>query len=179
MKKRGFIFLIMASFLMATAFVSCEKENNGDDNHAFSLVGEWSAIDADEASIPQVIDATVDEMVRIHFSFKDDGTCTITMPAWDERRYGSYTVEGNKLSITITKLEWVLPRNNGYTDVYDQYGAIDFADWCEKWADEAHLNLNVNPDEHNHVMLDYMGRDLIYFSHPEFDAENACRHHMQ
>lgn len=116
MKKKGFLFLLMASLLMATTFTSCEKENN-NDNKTFNIVGEWSGIGDDEASIPLAINSSVDEQVRIHFSFKADGTCSITMPAWDERRSGTYTLNGNKLDITITKLEWVLPLNNGYLDV--------------------------------------------------------------
>ena len=64
------------------------------------------------------------ENVRIHFNFKADGTYEQIMPAWEEKNYGKYTVSGDLITFELTSLDWLWDRNNGYDNVYDQYGCF-------------------------------------------------------
>lgn len=58
------------------------------------------------------------------------------------------------------------------------YSVVDFEEWCTRWSDEVHMSMTINPDEHNHVMFNCFGNDRLFFSHPEFDEEGACRYHL-
>ena len=128
--KKHLIFFF-AGILALAAFSACQKDddNNSDNPPTHpSLVGEWSGLRDGSIQPGTPID---DATVTVHFSFRADGTFSMIMPAWDEQRDGKYTLDGNKITLNVTKLQWVIdPRPySSYNTVYAQYGVDDIEGW--------------------------------------------------
>lgn len=154
------------------AFSSCDKENS--DN---PLVGEWSATRGIEVTASTTIPL---EQVVAHYTFREDGTYSLVLPAWAERRNGTYTIEDNKVNFIVTSLEWVIIRENGYADVYDQYGVEDMEGWIEAWPEDAAYSSTFSITD---GVLSFdeplLGLDLRFINDPDFDAPEACAYHNQ
>lgn len=185
MKK---IFYLIAALFLGIAAVSCDKEGDekSKDN---SIVGEWSGSQGGPGDTKGVM---------IHFSIKADGKMEMVMPAWIERRIGTYTVNGNKFSYKIDKLEWIVDRNNGYRNVYDQYGCWfkdddwqlpdaerklyddPHAQWMASWPVDAsgETEFNIDGDGHLSFTNGFLGLQLVYFRDPGFDAKKAAESHL-
>ena len=184
MKK---IFYLIAALFLGTAAVSCDKEEDGksEDN---SIIGEWSG----------TRDPGDKERVMVHMSIKADGKLVLVMPAWIERRIGTYTVKGNKFSYKIDKLEWIVDRRNGYRNVYDQYGCwfknSDFelpddqrekfdnphAQWAAGWPEDAsgEKEFSIDKDGILSFKEGVFGLDLVFFKDPNFDEQKAIEPHL-
>lgn len=168
---KEYLFPLMASLLKATTFASCENKNH-NDNKTFNHVGKQRIVIGDDKdSIPQTINTSIDEQVRIHLSFRTDNTCSMTMPAQNERRNDTYTLIGDKFDITINEIEcpspsWSPPQQRPPQSLRS---IADFEEWCTRWADEVHMSITINHDEHNHIKLNRLGNSQLFFSHSEFD----------
>lgn len=121
MKK---FFMLALTAMISFSFVGCgddepeiaTSDNNKGNKDEVSLVGEWSGIsEAEELNGDPY-------QVKVHFNFKADGTFEQIMPAWEEKDYGQYTVKGDVVTFKLTSLSWLWDRENGYDNVYDQYG---------------------------------------------------------
>lgn len=163
MKKYFFLFL---AAMMSLTFVACgddEDETGKGSGKETSIVGEWSGVRSlDQESVKDIY---------IHYSFKSNGTFVMTMPAWEEQRSGSYTVDGNKLTMLVKELSWVRDRENGYKDVYDQYDSANYEDWANKHQDEVVMNATYKFDNNGTLTINNatFGLELIFFSDPKFD----------
>lgn len=183
MKKNIYAIAVLALGLVA---VSCEKDDKkpSDEN---TIVGEWSG--------PRDLEYKGD--VSIHLSIKPDGTFEMVMPAWIERRTGTYNIEGNMFSFKINKLEWVVNRNNGYRNVYDQYGCWfknddwtlpdeereiyddPHAEWEKGWPEEASGKTEFSIDKGILTFKEgFVGLILQYVKDPDFNAEEAVKPHL-
>lgn len=171
------MFLMLAS--VAVLAISCNKPNDPEPEN--SIVGEWSGImEGDELK---------NEYVRIHFNFKADGTFEQIMPAWEEKNKGKYTISGDVISFELTSLEWLWDRNNGYDNVYDQYGCFwnpdkydenrtqypdPFAQFCIAWPGRARFSAKFSFDKNGHLLLkavsedSILGMSLVYHKNPGF-----------
>ena len=166
---------LMMFLVACTLFVcACDKEETkaGDTP---SLVGEWSMM------------AGVDD-VRMHLSLKADGKYVLTMPAWIEQRFGTYKVEGDVLTLKCTELVWVIGRDNGYVNVYDQYvdarpGSThadpDFDDFAAGRPEEVNVSLKYAIiDGKLHVDgLFGLPMEEAWVIDEKFDARAECQKH--
>ena len=181
--KKHLLFFFAGLMALAT-FSACQKDNeNTPDNPPTpptppSLVGEWSGL-RDGSLQPG---ATIENaIVMVHFSFREDGTFSMVMPAWDERRNGTYTLDGDKISLSVTQLEWVIdPRpNTTYSNVYEQYGVENIGGWRAEWPDDANIQTTFSI---NNDILSFgnpiLGLQLFFYPNKNFDAEAACRAHV-
>lgn len=174
------LFLMLAS--VAVLAISCNKSGN-DPEPENAIVGEWSGVpDGDELN---------NEIVRIHFNFKADGTFEQIMPAWEEINYGKYTVSGDLITFELTSLAWLWDRSeSGYDNVYDQYGCFwnpdkydenrtqypdPFAKFCEEFPGRARGSAKFSFDKDGHLLLEAkegeiagFGRKLIYHKNPGY-----------
>lgn len=161
------------------AFGSCKKD---EPQGGQSIVGQWSGV-RDKAEIGD------NNAVMVHFNFKADGTYEQTMPAWDEKDYGTYTVSGDVVTFALTKLSWFRSRNNGYDDVYDQYGCLwnpdkyaenkvkysdPFGQFCKDWPDRANYSAKYKFVDGNLVFETLTGEgpgfglELMYYKNDNF-----------
>lgn len=118
---------------------------------------------------------------RIHFNFKADGTFEQIMPAWEEKNKGKYTISGDLVSFELTSLEWLWDRNNGYDNVFDQYGCFwnpdPFAQFCIAWPGRARFSAKFSFDKNGHLRLEpvsedsLLGLSLVYHKNPGFKPE--------
>ena len=173
------MFLMLAS--VAVLAISCNKSGN-DPEPENAIVGEWSGVpDGDELN---------NEIVRIHFNFKADGTFEQIMPAWEEINYGKYTVSGDLITFELTSLAWLWDRSeSGYDNVYDQYGCFwnpdkydenrtqypdPFAKFCEEWPSRARFSAKFSFDKNGNLRLEpvsedsILGLSLVYHKNPGF-----------
>lgn len=187
MKKFFYAIAVLAIGLVA---VSCEKDDKKTEEN--SIVGEWSNFRGG----PEVT-----EGVFVHLSIKPDGKFEMVMPAWIERRIGTYNVQGNRFSFKIDKLEWVINRGNGYVNVYDQYGCWfknddwelpdnqrekyddPHAKWKEEWPDDAAGELEFSFDKSGNLIFKgdngiLVVGDFPYLKDPDFDAVEAANSHL-
>ena len=173
------LFLMLAS--VAVLAISCTKQGD-DPEQKGSIVGEWSGVpDGDELN---------NEIVRIHFNFKADGTYEQIMPAWEEKNYGKYTVSGDLITFELTGLDWLWDNTaSGYDNVYDQYGCFwnpdkydenrtqypdPFAKFCQEWPDRARSSAKFSFDKDGHLLLEAVsgepvfGHRLVFHKNPGF-----------
>lgn len=175
--KKQFLFLL-TGLMACIAFNSCEKEDDPqqDQPQETSLVGEWST--NRDPNINKDSDIPL-EAVVVHISFRSDGTYSMVMPAWIEQRNGTYTVDGDKVTLNVTSLQWVFDRQNGYTDVYNQYGVTDIESWKREWPDEASYTSTYSiKDGVLKFTEPIFGLDLAFIIDNDFDANAACQFHM-
>ena len=178
--KKHLIFFF-AGILALAAFSACQKDDdNNSDNPPTppSLVGEWSGLRDGSIQPGTPID---DATVMVHFSFRADGTFSMVMPAWDEQRDGKYTLDGNKITLDVTKLQWVIdPRPySGYNTVYEQYGVDGIEGWKANWPDDAYIQTTFSINNNILTFGDpLLGLNLSFYSNNNFNAEAACRAHI-
>ena len=172
MKKALIILSVLGLFA-----VSCGKTEEPKDDNA-GVVGEWSTGRADN-------EGNVD--VRMHISLKADMTYTLTMPAWDEQRFGTYTVDDKQFVLTCNKIEYVLHwANDGYRNAYDRYTCVgeekmpDFADFAKERPEEVEMTVKYTLKDGNLYLdgLFGMSPDEPFFPNPKFDAETEVRKHI-
>lgn len=181
--------ITIAAAVLSLLAVSCDTNDKEDTTKGPSLVGEWSICDEPGKM----------ETVRIHVSFKADGSFEMVMPAWIERRTGTYTDNGTSFTYKINKIEWVVNRNNGYANIYDQYGCWyvndDFElspDEREKYKDPQSQWENTNPqdasatiaysfDADGSLILEgdgMLGMPMPYVKDTDFNANEAVKFHI-
>ena len=123
MKKKFFYYCLLAFTLLNVSLTSCgdDDELSSGDKTKQSIVGQWSGVREVTSPI---------EDVYIHWNFKADGTVEQIMESWAEKRTGTYSDDQKgKVKVHITNISWLWDRNNGYKDVFDQYGYADFEDF--------------------------------------------------
>lgn len=79
-----------------------------------SIVGGWSSM----TTVPENPFNPYD--IPVHITFNADGTYTQVIIAWEQKREGTYKVEGNVVKFHMTKMEWLWDRENGYFNAYDE-----------------------------------------------------------
>lgn len=173
------MFLMLAS--VAVLAISCNK--SGNDPEPGAIVGEWSGV-------REGYELNENADVFIHFNFKADGTFEQIMPAWEEINYGKYTVSGDLISFELTSIAWLWDRNNGYDNVYDQYGCYwnpdkyddnrtqypdPFAQFCSENPGRARGSAKFSFDKDGHLLLEQkdgeiagFGLQLVYHKNPGF-----------
>lgn len=198
--KKHLIMALMAAFAAFT-FCSCGDDepepnasgnNNGsnaDNKVEASIVGEWSGIRPDEV-------LTDSSDVYVHFNFKADGTFEQIMPAWEEKDYGKYTVSGNVVTCKLTSLSWLWDRNNGYDNVYDQYGCYwypdkydedrkkyedPFAKFAKEWPGRVDFSAKYSFDKNGNLHLETLtgegagfGLELVYHKNPGYKPQRRA-----
>lgn len=119
MKK---ISILLAAFACIVA-VSCNKDD--ENGGGSSIVGEWSGV-------RRIEDKGNNDAVMVHINIKADGTYEQIMPAWIQKRTGTYTVKDNVITFKVNSLEWLWDRGNGYKNAYDERGCWFVNDDWEK-----------------------------------------------
>ena len=127
MKKKFFYFSLLTLTLLSVCLTSCGDDDQlspetGDNQlppqKEQSIVGQWSGVREVTSPI---------EDVYVHSNFNADGTMEQIMEAWAEKRTGTYSDDKKgQVKVHITGISWLWDRNNGYKDVFDQYGCADF-----------------------------------------------------
>lgn len=167
--------LILSSLLLLV----CACDNTEDNPTASGIVGEWSMIHG------EVNDGSAD--VRMHLSLKDDGSYTLTMPAWDEQRSGTYTADDKTIVLTCNKIAYVLHwRNDGYRNAYDRYCDVgqdkmpDFSDFAKARPEEVVMNIKYTLKDGNLYLDGLFGMDpnAPFVRNDKFNAEAECRKHI-
>lgn len=178
--KRHLIFFVAGLMALAT-FCACQKDDENttpDASSTPSLVGEWSGL----REIVQPGTPVDMAQVMVHFTFRTDGTFSMVMPAWDERRNGTYTLDGDKISLSVTQLEWVIdPRPyTTYSTVYEQYGVTNIEGWRTDNPNDASIGTTFSIDKDNVLTFGdrLLGLELFFYQDDDFDATAACAAHV-
>lgn len=108
------MFAIMAMFSVA----SCGSDD--EEIAGTSIVGEWSGFPEDEEIPNGIINLEMAQSSYIHFTFRANGTYTQVMIAWEQKREGTYKIEGDSIIFHMTKMEWLWDRENGAYNAYDE-----------------------------------------------------------
>lgn len=196
MKKTFLLNSLLAFTLCAgsVAMSSCSKDkdedpvenkDNGNNNESDvkTIVGEWSGI-REDAEFNNTAD------VYVHFNFKADGTFEQTMPAWEEKNFGEYSISGDVVTFKLTSLEWLWDRGNGYDNVYDQYGCFwnpdkydedrkeypnPFTQFTKEWPGRVNFSAKYSFDKEGNLLLETVsgegagfGLQLVYHKNPGF-----------
>lgn len=154
-------FAILAA--MALAFVSCTAEDNKEDEkgpEAPKITGEWSG----------VRDLAEKDDVFMHYSIKEDGTFTMIMEAWAQKRSGTYTADDKSITFTVKSWEWLWDRENGYADVNDENGVASWEEYAAQRPEEASWTATYEIDADGNMTLDGgpFNMELIYFLNPDY-----------
>lgn len=165
MKKKFFYYCLLAFTLLNVGLTSCgdDDEASSGDNTKQSIVGQWSGVR--EVTNPI-------EDVYIHWNFKADGTVEQIMEAWAEKRTGTYSDDKKgKVKVHITDITWLWDRENGYSNVFEQYGYADFEAFKEDRPEEVDFTMeySFNSDGTLRLINSPIGLDeLIYVNDPGF-----------
>ena len=175
MKKKFFYFSLLTLTLLSVCLTSCGDDDQlpGDDDQLHpgtgkSIVGQWSGVR--EVTNPI-------EDVYVHWNFNADGTMEQIMPAWAEKRTGTYTDnKKGKVKVHITDMSWLWDRKNGYKDVFDQYGYADFDEYKDKHPGEIEFTMEYSFDSDGTLRLSKMPLgfdqlDLIFVNNPGYQPQ--------
>ena len=175
MKKKFFYFSLLTLTLLSVCLTSCGDDDQlspetGDNQlppqKEQSIVGQWSGVREVTSPI---------EDVYVHWNFNADGTMEQIMEAWAEKRTGTYSDnKKGEVKVLITDISWLWDRENGYSDVFDQYGYADFEAFKKDRPEEVDFTMeySFNSDGTLRLINSPIGLDgLIYVNDPGYQPK--------
>ena len=168
MKKKFFYYCLLAFTLLNVSLTSCgdDDELSSGDKTKQSIVGQWSGVREVTSPI---------EDVYMHWNFNADGTVEQIMEAWAEKRTGTYSDDKQgKVKVHITDISWLWDRENGYSNVFEQYGYADFEAFKKDRPEEVDFTMeySFNSDGTLRLINSPIGLDeLIYVSNPGYQPK--------
>ena len=169
MKKKFFYYFLLTFTLLNVSLTSCGDDDDVDlssgDKKEQTIVGQWSGVREVTSPI---------EDVYMHWNFNADGTVEQIMEAWAEKRTGTYSDnKKGEVKVHITDISWLWDRENGYSDVFEQYGYADFEAFKKDRPEEVDFTMeySFNSDGTLRLSNSPFGLDLIYVKNPGYQPK--------
>lgn len=169
MKKKFFYYFLLTFTLLNVSLTSCGDDDDVDlssgGKKEQTIVGQWSGVREVTSPI---------EDVYMHWNFNADGTVEQIMEAWAEKRTGTYSDnKKGEVKVHITDISWLWDRENGYSDVFEQYGYADFEAFKKDRPEEVDFTMeySFNSDGTLRLSNSPFGLDLIYVKNPGYQPK--------